>query len=101
MPSTSSAAEFALCVGEDIWDRVEAVLQSGVQLAVATTGGGVELASWLVNHPGASRAIVEVQVPYSEAALASYLGCTGPHRVEEKTARELAGRAHARADVER
>lgn len=97
MPSTSSAAEFALCVGEDIWDRVEAVLQSGVQLAVATTGGGVELASWLVNHPGASRVIVEVQVPYSEAALASYLGCTGPHRVEEKTARELAGRAYARA----
>ena len=86
-----------MSVEEGIWDRVEAVLQSGVHLAIATTGGGVELASWLVNHPGASRAIVEAQVPYSEAALASFLGSAGPHRVEERTARELAGRAYARA----
>lgn len=90
-------AEIVLRVGEDIWDGVEAVLQSGVQLALATTGGAAELVSWLINHPGASRAIVEAQVPYSAAALASYLGCAGPHRVEERTARELAGRAHARA----
>ncbi|MEE3259193.1 MAG: hypothetical protein VX293_08280 [Candidatus Latescibacterota bacterium] len=84
-------------VGRDIWERVETVLQSGVQLALVTTGGGSELASWLLNHPGASRAVVEVQVPYRAEALAAYLGSTGPHRVTEQTARDMAGRAFGRA----
>lgn len=77
--------------------QVEAVLHSGTKLALATTGGGSELISWLLNHPGASRAIVEAQVPYSERALAAYLAAPGPHRASEQTARDLAGRAFVRA----
>lgn len=95
-PSTFSRAETPVRVGRDIWERVETVLQSEVQLALATTGGGSELASWLLNHPGASRAVVEVQVPYRAEALAAYLGFAGPHRVTEQTAREMAGRAFGR-----
>jgi len=86
-----------LRVGPYIWERVETVLQSGVRLALASTGGGGELISWLLNHPGASRAIVEAQVPYSQQALEDYLGYAGPHRVKEQTARDMAGRAFQRA----
>ena len=84
-------------VDKQIWDQVEAVLESGVELALATTGGGCELVSWLLNHPGASRAVVEVQVPYHAGVLRDYLGFSGPHRVEEKTALSMAGQAFVRA----
>ncbi len=84
-------------VSDDIWTQVEAVLHSGFRLALATTGGGSQLISWLLNHPGASRAIVEAQVPYSEPALAAYLAAAGPHPADEQTARDMAGRAFVRA----
>ena len=84
-------------VSDDIWTQVEAVLHSGARLVLATTGGGSELVSWLLNHPGASRAIVEAQVPYSEQALAAYLTSAGPHGANEQTARDMAGRAFVRA----
>ena len=79
------------------WDKVEAILAAGRPLAVAVTGGGSRGVSWLLNHPGASRALVEAQVPYRAEAIADYLGSPGPHRVREETARLLAARARARA----
>ena len=79
------------------WDRVEAILAAGRPLAVAVTGGGSRGVSWLLNHPGASRALVEAQVPYLPEAIAEFLGRPGPHRVREETARLLAARARARA----
>ena len=82
-----------------IWNRVEAVLGSGVRLVLATTGGGSELVTWLLNHPGASRAVVEVQVPYHERAVQDYLGAPGPHRANADTARDLATRAFARLRI--
>lgn len=86
-------------VEEKIWDQVEGILRSGIQLALATTGGGSQLAFWLLNHPGASQAVMEVQVPYHPAALGDYLGAPGPHRVEARTALELAGRAYRRVQL--
>ena len=84
-------------VDRDIWQQVESLLQGGGQLALAATGGGGELASWLLNHPGASASVIEVQVPYREEALAAYLGSAGPHRVTAQTARDMADRAFVRA----
>ncbi|NKB66851.1 MAG: hypothetical protein GKR89_07315 [Candidatus Latescibacteria bacterium] len=85
-----------MTAGAELWQRVEDVLECRVQMGLAATGGGSQLLTWLLNHPGASRAVVEAQVPYHGAALEAYLGGPGPHRVEEETARALAGRAHAR-----
>ena len=84
-------------VDRDIWQQVESLLQGGGQLALAATGGGGELVSWLLNHPGASGSVIEVQVPYREEALAAYLGSAGPHRVTAQTARDMADRAFVRA----
>ena len=38
----------------EIWDTVERIIASGVELSIAVTGGGSVAISWLVNHPGAS-----------------------------------------------
>ncbi|MCC7264725.1 MAG: hypothetical protein IT369_19590 [Candidatus Latescibacteria bacterium] len=80
-----------------IWDQVEAILGSGVRFSLASTGGGSQAGMWLLNHPGASRAVLEFQVPYGGAALAAYLGQTGPHGASAETARAMASRAYQRA----
>lgn len=80
-----------------IWTDVEAILDRRVPLAVASTGGGSLLAAWLLNHPGASRAVVEVQIPYHARALEAFLGEGGPYPVEAETARRMALSAYTRA----
>ncbi len=80
-----------------IWDAVEAILASRNQLSIAATGGGSSLVNWLFNHPGASRALLEAQIPYCGSALEDYLAFPGPHRVELQTARNMADVAYARA----
>ena len=80
-----------------IWKLVEDILGAELDLAVAVTGGGSRAVTWLLDHPGASRAVVEAQVPYHSRALEDYLGQTGPHRVTSETARRMARHAHRRA----
>ncbi len=82
-----------------VWDQVEAILGSGVRFSLVSTGGGSLAGMWLLNHPGASRAVLEFQVPYGEAALARYLGRSGPHGAGAETARAIAAIAHQRAQV--
>lgn len=82
-----------------VWDQVEAILGSGVRFCLASTGGGSQAGAWLLNHPGASRAVLEFQVPYGEAALAAYLGSRGPHGAGTETARAMAAQAHRRAQA--
>ena len=84
---------------QPIWDQVEAILNSGVQFCLATTGGGSLAGTWLLNHPGASRAVLEFQVPYGASALGAYLGRPGLYGAEAETARSMAARAFARARV--
>lgn len=80
-----------------IWNRAEAILNNGAQLCLAFTGGGSQACSWLLNHPGASQAILEVQIPYHHQALRDYLGTVGPHGAEMETARAMAAVAFGRA----
>lgn len=80
-----------------IWKLVEDILGAGRDLALVVTGGGSRAVTWLLDHPGASRAVVEVQVPYHHRALDAYIGRPGPHRVIPETARLMARRAHGRA----
>lgn len=83
--------------GSWVWEVVETILQAGLPVALVCTGGGSQALGWLLNHPGASRAVVEAQIPYHHEALATYLQDVGPHRVAEDTARRLALTAHNRA----
>ena len=79
------------------WETVQRILQAGHPVAAVCTGGGNRALSWLFNHPGASRVLVEAQIPYAEQAVDAYLGQPGPHRTQEETARRLAATARCRA----
>ena len=83
--------------GSWTWETVEAILREGRPVATSFTGGGSRAVSWLFNHPGASRSLVEAQIPYAEPAVEAYLGRPGPHRAVEETARRMAATARCRA----
>lgn len=86
-----------MSVDERLWQQVENLLDSGLKLALASTGGGSQVLGWLLNHPGASRAVLEGHIPYHAASLALFLERPGPHPVVAETARAMALRAWQRA----
>lgn len=92
-----SAAGTADGPGSWPWETVEEIFAAGHSVALSLTGGGSRAISWLFNHPGASRVLVEAQIPYSEQAIDAYLDQPGPHRAVAETARRLALVARRRA----
>ena len=84
-------------VDRAIWKAVEEIVQGEGALSLAAAGGGSALLNWLFDHPGASRVMLEAQIPYAEPALEEYLQCPGPHRVTQETARNMAFTAYKRA----
>jgi len=79
-------------------DRVvEAIQASGCKAAMVVSGGGSGAVHALLSHPGASRFVLEVQIPYSPEALAAYLGGTPAQACSEATAKAMAAKALERA----
>ena len=76
---------------------VEAIQSSGYKAVLVVTGGGVGAIHALLEHPGASRFVLDVQIPYSAAALDEFLGEAPASACSEETARRLAARAFERA----
>lgn len=76
---------------------IEQILAARRPVALAVTGGGSLALNWLVGHPGASRAIVDAQIPYHATALSDYVGQAGPHGATPETARKMAMVAARRA----
>jgi hypothetical protein len=76
---------------------IEAIQSSGYQACIVLTGGIVGVLHALLLHPGASRFLLEAQVPYSSASLADYLGASPPSACSAATARLMAEQALARA----
>ena len=63
----------------------------------ALTGGGASVAGLLLSVPGGSRSMLEMIIPYSEAALTEYLGGQPEQACSAATARDLALAARKRA----
>lgn len=80
-----------------IWSAVEDLVSGDMHVALAVTGGGSALLNWLFDHPGASRVLLEAQIPYGNKALDEYVQTPGPHRVSRATARDMAAVAYGRA----
>ena len=76
---------------------VEVILSSGRKAALVASGGGSGAVHALLSHPGASRFVLEAQVPYSPEALAGYLGEAPARACSETTARAMAAKALERA----
>ena len=76
---------------------IEAIHASGYKAAMVVSGGGSGATHALLSHPGASRFVLEVQVPYSAEALADYLGQSPVQSCSEATVKAMATKALERA----
>ena len=72
---------------------------SSCRAMLVVTGGGTQAVADLLAVPGASRTVLEVVVPYSETALAEFLGANPDQAVSVETAAALAKAAYKRAGV--
>ncbi len=76
---------------------IEAIQASGLKACIVLSGGGSGAIHSLLSHPGASRFIYEVQIPYCARAMFDYLGEELAQSCSENTAVVMAGRAFERA----
>ena len=79
--------------------QIEAIQASGYKATLAVTGGGIGSVGALLQHPGASRFLLEVQVPYSPEAMFAYLGEEVHGSCSAAVASKMAERAFERALV--
>ena len=71
--------------------------EAAIRAVLAFTGGGASAGAWLLSVPGASRTILEVAVPYAQAALDDFLGHSPASYCSAETAADLSRRARSRA----
>lgn len=76
---------------------IEAIQAGGYNACIVLTGGGSGAVHALLSHPGASRFVLDVRIPYSPAALEDFLGKPPGSACSEETAREMASAAFRRA----
>ena len=81
----------------EIKDVIRQIHASPTQAVVVVTGGGAQAISWLLTVPGASRTVLQMHVPYSERALADFLGERPRQVASVETAEAMARRAYRRA----
>jgi nicotinic acid mononucleotide adenylyltransferase len=80
------------------WQQLISTLHaSGRKVALAITGGGSGAVGALLRVPGGSRLLIEAQVPYDAAALATYLGFAPVQACSADTAIGMARSARGRA----
>ena len=79
--------------------QIEAIQSSGYKAAIVVSGGGIGAVHALLVHPGASRFVLEAQVPYSPEAMFDYLGENVPQLCSAEAAVTMAERAFERALV--
>ena len=80
------------------WQQlISALHASGRKAALAITGGGSGAVGELLRVPGGSRLLIEAQVPYDAAALATFLGFAPAQACSSDTAIAMARSVRARA----
>lgn len=85
-------------------DLVRAIHDADVRACLVVTGGGVSAINALFAVAGASRTVIDAQVPYSRTALDDYLGERAERHVSADEALMMARKAYVRAktlDAER
>lgn len=76
------------------------LIHTAPQMAViVVTGGGAQAVADLLAVPGASQTVLEALVPYSEKALAEFLGASPTQAVSIETAAAMARAAYRRATL--
>ena len=81
----------------DIKRLIERLHASPTMAAIGVAGAGVQAVAWLLGVPGASRTILEAQVPYAHPSLVDFLGHEPEQVVSAETATDMARSAYRRA----
>jgi len=68
-----------------------------VRACLVIAGAGARALAWLLAVPGASRTVLDAQIPYGMAALDEYAGFRAQQHVSVEEATALADAAHSRA----
>lgn len=71
-------------------DLIERIHSSGWKSVWAVTGGGVAAIHCILAHPGASRFVLDIRIPYSRQALSAFLGEKPAYACSEETVRKMA-----------
>lgn len=86
----SPVAPYFFPMREEANELIEGIQASGYKSVWAITGGGIAAIHAMLAHPGASRFVVDVRIPYSAEALHDFLGEQPASACSEETARRMA-----------
>ena len=81
----------------EVQRQVAAIHRSSCSCVLAITGGGATAAGWLLAEPGASRTILDIEIPYSEDSLSQFLGKRPANFCDATTSVDMAEVAWSRA----
>lgn len=84
-------------IDPNIADIVQRIHDSPVKACLVITGAGTSAISSLFSVAGASRTMIDAQIPYARAALDSYVGVEAEQHVSRQEAEIMAKRAYERA----
>ena len=76
---------------------IDQIHDSPLMVVIAVSGGGVASISDLLLVPGASRTVLQAQVPYSFSALSDLLGYPPEQAVSQEVAEKMALACQVRA----
>ena len=82
---------------KNIRQLVEALHSTNFMSSLAIAGAGARAIGWILSVAGASRTVLDIQVPYASSAMIEYIGAETDQFVSESTSRALAGSAYRRA----
>ena len=77
---------------------IDQIHDSPLMVVIAVSGGGVASISDLLLVPGASRTVLQAQVPYSFSALSDLLGYPPEQAVSQEVAEKMALACQVRAE---
>ena len=78
-------------------ELVESLHASERMVSLAVAGAGTQAIGWILGVAGASRTVLDIQVPYASSAVTDYLGFEPGQFVSDETSRSLARAAYFRA----
>lgn len=79
------------------FETIENIQSSGFKACIVMSGGGISAANVLLSHAGASRFILDVQIPYDQNAFKLYLKDTPDSFCSVDTTNRLSRQAYLNA----
>ena len=78
-------------------ELIESLHASERMVSMVIAGAGTQAIGWILGVAGASRTVLDVQIPYSSSAVVDYVGFEPGQFVSSETSRSLARAAYFRA----